>query len=83
VPVIHGDTGDCQAWNFIDDEENVERIADILSSKYLGAAAMELREMVRLDRRGLLPRPKLTLAAHRERRARPAKIINPSRRRRL
>ena len=47
MPVIHGDTSDCQAWYFIDDEENVERIADILSSKYLGAAAMELREMAR------------------------------------
>jgi hypothetical protein len=47
VQVIHRDTGDCQAWCFIGDDHNVERIADILSSKYLGAAAMELREMAR------------------------------------
>ena len=43
-------------------QHNVKRIADILCAKYLGAAAQELREMVRLDCRGLLPRPKLSLA---------------------
>jgi hypothetical protein len=34
-------------WCFIGDDQNVERIADILSSKYLGAAAMKLRKMAR------------------------------------
>jgi hypothetical protein len=32
---------------FIGGDHNVERIADTLSSKYLGAAAMELRDMAR------------------------------------
>jgi len=50
--VIHRDSGDCLAWCFIGDEYNVECIADILSSKYLGAAAMELREMAVRDRSG-------------------------------
>jgi hypothetical protein len=35
----------------IGDEENVERIADILSAKGQPAAAMELGEMARQDRR--------------------------------
>ena len=38
-------------WCYLGDEESVKRIADILSSKGQGAAAMELREMARQDRR--------------------------------
>ena len=41
-----GPAGDCLAWCFIGNDHNVERIADILSFKYFGAA-MELREMAR------------------------------------
>jgi len=48
--VIHTQTHAVLAWCFLGDEENVECIADILSSKRLGAAAMELREMARQDR---------------------------------
>jgi hypothetical protein len=49
----------------------VDRSADILTSKRLGAAAMELCEMVVRDRHGelLRPKPKLTERI-RERRAR-------------
>lgn len=36
---------------YIGDEENLERIADILSSKGHGHAAQELRELARQDRR--------------------------------
>jgi hypothetical protein len=42
------------AWCYIGDEQNVERIADILSAKRLGAVAMELREIAVRDR---LPTP--------------------------
>jgi hypothetical protein len=38
VPVIHNQTKEVLAWCFIGDDENVEKIADILSAKYLGAA---------------------------------------------
>jgi hypothetical protein len=47
VQVIHNHTREVLAWCFIGDDHNVEKIADLLSSKYLGAAAMELREMAR------------------------------------
>jgi hypothetical protein len=57
VQVIHRDSGQPLAHCFIGDDLMVERIADILSSKYLGAAAMELREMAARDRRGELPPP--------------------------
>ena len=50
VEVIHSQTHAILAWCFIGDEQNIERIADILSTKRLGAAAQELREMARLDR---------------------------------
>jgi hypothetical protein len=50
VEVIHTQTHEVLAWCFLGDEHNVERIADILSAKRLGAAAQELREMARQDR---------------------------------
>jgi hypothetical protein len=50
VEIIHTQTHAVLAWCFIGDEDNVERIADILSAKRLGAAAQELREMARQDR---------------------------------
>ena len=37
-------------WCYLGDEESVKRIADILSAKGQAAAALELREMARLDR---------------------------------
>jgi hypothetical protein len=37
-------------WCYLGDEKNVERIADLLSSKGQPAAALELREMARMDR---------------------------------
>ena len=46
VKVIHRDTGKLLAYCYLGDDAMVERIADILSSKYL-AAAMEFREMAR------------------------------------
>lgn len=39
------------AWCFIGDDDNLERIADILSQKGQPHAAMELRELARSDRR--------------------------------
>jgi hypothetical protein len=47
VEIFHRDTGRLLAYCYLGEDLMVERIADILSSKYLGAAAMELREMTR------------------------------------
>jgi hypothetical protein len=43
VEIFHRDSGQRLAWCFIGDDESVEKIAEILSAKYLGTAAMELR----------------------------------------
>lgn len=61
IEVESRDTGDILATCNIGDELMCERIADILSSKYLGAAAMEFREMVQQDRRAAMRPPKPTL----------------------
>jgi hypothetical protein len=47
VEIFHRDTGQLLTYCYLGEDAMVERIADILSSKYLGAAAMELREMAR------------------------------------
>lgn len=39
---------------YIGDEDNVEKIADILSAKGHARAAMELRELARADRRNAI-----------------------------
>ena len=50
VEVMDSQTHQCLAWCFIGDDGNIERIADSLSVKRLGAAAQELRELARQDR---------------------------------
>ena len=50
VEVLDKHSGAVLAWCYLGDEENLERIADILSAKGQGAAAMELRDMARADR---------------------------------
>jgi hypothetical protein len=57
VEVIHTQTHEVLAWCFIGDDDNVERIADILSAKRLGWAAQELREMARQDRFQAMRKP--------------------------
>jgi hypothetical protein len=48
VEIFHRDSGQLLAYCYLGEDLMVERIADILGSKYLGAAAMELREMARI-----------------------------------
>ena len=61
IEVESRDTGDVLAWCWIGDEAMCERIADILSAKYLGAAAMEFRAMVAADRKAAMRPPAPTL----------------------
>ena len=53
--VIDRRTRQTLVWCYIGDEDNVEKIADILSAKDQREAAHELREMARLDRRRTNP----------------------------
>ena len=46
------------AWFYIGDDENVEKIADILRRNAWVLRRWSWREMVRKDRRGELPCPK-------------------------
>jgi hypothetical protein len=61
IEVESNSTGDILAWCWIGDEAMGEKIADILSSKYLGTAAMEFREMVAADRKAAMRPPAPTL----------------------
>jgi len=45
VEIFHRDSGQLLAYCYLGEDLMVERIADILSSKYLGATATKLREM--------------------------------------
>ena len=54
IEVESKSTGDVLASCYIGDEAGCEKIADILSAKYLGLAAMEFREMVQADRRAAM-----------------------------
>lgn len=51
VDVIDKRSGEVLAWCFLGDEDNLEKIADILSEKKQPQAAQELRELARGDRR--------------------------------
>ena len=51
VDILDTRTGEILAWCYLGDEDNVEKIADILSAKGQREAAHELREMARSDRR--------------------------------
>jgi hypothetical protein len=51
ITVERRDTGDVLAHCMIGDDENVERIADILSAKRLPEDAMKLRQMAKDARR--------------------------------
>lgn len=50
IEVVSPD-GDVLAWCFIGDDENVERIADLLSTKRLPDAAMKMRKIAQDARR--------------------------------
>lgn len=50
IEVVSPD-GDVLAWCFIGDDENVERIADLLSTKRLPEAAMKMRKIAQDARR--------------------------------